>query len=86
MARERFKSDNPVVVGGGDRLPFADASLDKVVTNNVPIGKGRNAVGAYVDPDEIKRVLKPEGEWAGSSSPLGREVRDPDKGFDYPNQ
>jgi ubiquinone/menaquinone biosynthesis C-methylase UbiE len=43
-------------------LPFPDNSVDLVYTNGVPIGIN-STLGPGVQSSEIKRILKPGGQW-----------------------
>jgi hypothetical protein len=45
-----------------DPLPFPDNSVDRVYTESVPIDK-TTWLGVGVQSTEIRRILKPGGEW-----------------------
>ena len=44
-------------------LPFADRSVDEIVTNSVPVDQGNTWLGPTISSTEIKRVLKLGGLW-----------------------
>jgi hypothetical protein len=50
------------IVSENTALPFANASIDRVITNSVPIDVD-TIFGAGVQSSEIWRILKPQGEW-----------------------
>lgn len=43
-------------------LPFPDHSADRVYTNSVPVDMN-SLLGLGVQSSEIRRILKPGGEW-----------------------
>lgn len=64
------RSGQSVVRASGNRLPFATSSIDKVVTNNVPIDEpSPGYFGPSFTSAEILRILKADGQWSGSSAP-----------------
>ncbi len=50
------------VIAPNTQLPFADDSVDEVITNSVPIDQVTYR-GPGVQTSEIKRILKPGGRW-----------------------
>lgn len=58
-----------VVVGTGNALPFRTGAVNQVITNNVPVDAGLTYFGQSLASHEIYRVLSPLGQWFGSSAP-----------------
>jgi ubiquinone/menaquinone biosynthesis C-methylase UbiE len=53
---------DPYVVADNTALPFADESVDQVVTNSVPIDVD-TPMGPGIQSNEVWRILKPGGQW-----------------------
>lgn len=53
----------PIVIAPNDRLPFADASVDIVFTNGVPIDTTHPYYGIGVQTSEVHRILRSGGLW-----------------------
>jgi ubiquinone/menaquinone biosynthesis C-methylase UbiE len=51
------------VIADNTQLPFADDSVDEVITNSVPIDR-TTQLGPGVQSTEVQRILKPGGSWA----------------------
>ncbi|QPJ61627.1 MAG: class I SAM-dependent methyltransferase [Candidatus Nitronauta litoralis] len=47
----------------GDKLPFADKSIDKVILNSAPLDRKPNIFGPSFTTKEIDRILKEGGEF-----------------------
>jgi hypothetical protein len=63
------QTGNPVVLGMGNAIPIATASVNQIVVNNVPIGFGTSGFfGPYISPFEMLRILAPGGTVTGTSS------------------
>jgi hypothetical protein len=52
----------PFIIADNTNLPFADNSVDEVITNSVPIDTDIG-FGPGVQSSEIKRILKSGGVW-----------------------
>src|SRR5262245_15741429 len=50
------------VIADNTHLPFADGSVDEVITNSVPIDITTH-LGPGVQTSEVLRILKPGGQW-----------------------
>lgn len=50
------------LIAPNNPLPFPDNSVDRVYTNSVPIDT-TTWLGVGVQSSEIRRILKPGGEW-----------------------
>jgi ubiquinone/menaquinone biosynthesis C-methylase UbiE len=61
LAELRAMGDS-YVVAENTALPFANASIDRVLTNSVPIDVN-TFIGPGVQSSEIWRILKPGGDW-----------------------
>ncbi|QPJ61629.1 MAG: class I SAM-dependent methyltransferase [Candidatus Nitronauta litoralis] len=53
----------PIVRADGDRLPFGDKSIDKVILNGAPLDAGKTHFGPSFTTREINRILKDGGEF-----------------------
>jgi RHS repeat-associated protein len=53
---------NKVVIADNTALPFADQTVDTVVTNNVPLNTN-TWLGPSPQTSEINRILVPGGQW-----------------------
>lgn len=60
--RELAAQGHIVIKADNTRLPFADASVDEVVTNSVPIDRTTH-LGPGIQTTEVLRILKPGGQW-----------------------
>lgn len=60
--KELAAQGHVIVKADNTQLPFADGSVDEVVTNNVPIDRNTH-LGPDVQTSEIDRILKPGGKW-----------------------
>jgi hypothetical protein len=52
-----------IIIAPNDHLPFADGSVDEVITNSVPIDTNVPGYGTGVQTSEIWRILKAGGRW-----------------------
>lgn len=57
------QAGTPLLFCENTSLPFADSTVDAVVTNGVPIDQVRTWLGPTLDSREIKRVLKSGSAW-----------------------
>ena len=60
--RELQAAGIPFIIADNTNLPFADNSMDEVITNSVPIDIDIG-FGPGVQSSEIARILKPGGAW-----------------------
>jgi hypothetical protein len=61
---------NQVVIANNLTLPFADGSVDIVVTNNVPLNIN-TGYGPGIPTSEIQRILAPGGTWFNNGAITG---------------
>ena len=61
--RVKNVSGQPVVRAAGDKLPFANKSVDEVFLNNAPLDKGSGFFGPSFTTNEINRILKDGGKF-----------------------
>jgi hypothetical protein len=59
------------VVAKNTNLPFASGSVDKVITNSVPVDVS-TIMGPGVQSAEVWRILKPSGVWIHNGVPVPR--------------
>lgn len=60
------------VIAENTNLPFANGSIDRVITNSVPIDKV-TPMGPGVQSSEVWRILKPGGEWINNGRLMARQ-------------
>jgi hypothetical protein len=60
--RELAAAGMPFVIADNTILPFADNSVDEVITNGVPLDRNTKD-GPGVQSTEVRRILKPGGRW-----------------------
>lgn len=51
------------IIADNANLPFANGSVDEVITNNVPLDTDVPGFGPGVQSREIRRILKSGGRW-----------------------
>jgi hypothetical protein len=61
--RELASAGIPFIIADNTNLPFADGSMDEVITNSVPIDTNVPGFGPGVQTSEIWRILKSGGRW-----------------------